>query len=878
MASYNARINLDLAVGKAFSDIASIEKKIQNLRKLGKSIELTGKTDIRQAQRSFNVLSRSVKGATNVVKGLGTVLKAITNNFRTLAPAVAGVELLNFANNFQKLQSPITQTAAALAKATNGALEFTAANAPLVAGVAAGTTVLAAFGPQVATVASRLLKLGAAAGRSKLSLQELVNTYSEVSGAFDDAFGDFDLSIQQRVVEQYRQKLFEVSETVSELGRRKTSLQTALDGFNSRSATAEKIATKLVNVNARLNDELREQADLLRRVSGVTVTELEAAKGRKSIQTRKAAATLRGDQYNRAVEVRKSWDEFFKAANRVALDLKAQADKQQQEAANLKQQAFMRRREVQSSWDNFFLEAKNLAEDLRMKASRVALQAAERKIFVQETISRGKSARLARENSARVLAREKLLRGESGPVQLGPLANPGASPFRVAIRLSELEQKGVNAANEKLKIRQRILKNRKEYNASMREGLRILDQAAARDIAIEKGERVRRDRAVEISKQGTLARGLFSNIEGRRPDGTLIPGSPLFKQQRSRQLKEAGANALIGGAFPLLFGQGPGGAAGGAVGGAAGGLVGGPYGLALSLAGSAVGAQVDALITQLNDLAGSLSKPSEGLAALEAAGLKVSDSTKKQIEGLLEVGRVYDAQTVLFDEIRKRLGEEGVRDLTALADAQDRLSDSFADAKAQIMEEVLPALVAFTGGLSRVVEEANKLGITKQLPKAAAVATLGPFAGIPIAVMDIMEGFGIKAGGDNRGKNPDRTKLQEQQQVALDLAQSRVNLLNNERTLLADKSSLLDDITYKNAQDLIVQEKQAKLNALALESEFDQVQQAEILLAADRALLNLAKDRAAEEEKVLQKRMRIVNETANARVVGIDRELSLIHI
>lgn len=49
------------------------------------------------------------------------------------------------------------------------------------------------------------------------------------------------------------------------------------------------------------------------------------------------------------------------------------------------------------------------------------------------------------------------------------------------------------------------------------------------------------------------------------------------------------SSAIIGGGFPLLFGQGPAAAAGGALGGLAGGLVGGGFGFALSIAGTALG-------------------------------------------------------------------------------------------------------------------------------------------------------------------------------------------------------------------------------------------------------------------------------------------------
>lgn len=65
------------------------------------------------------------------------------------------------------------------------------------------------------------------------------------------------------------------------------------------------------------------------------------------------------------------------------------------------------------------------------------------------------------------------------------------------------------------------------------------------------------------------------------------------------------SSAIIGGGFPLLFGQGPAAAAGGALGGVAGGLLGGGFGFALSIAGTAIGdfiAQSDTLNVTLAGL------------------------------------------------------------------------------------------------------------------------------------------------------------------------------------------------------------------------------------------------------------------------------------
>jgi hypothetical protein len=63
----------------------------------------------------------------------------------------------------------------------------------------------------------------------------------------------------------------------------------------------------------------------------------------------------------------------------------------------------------------------------------------------------------------------------------------------------------------------------------------------------------------------------------------------LQKQQRRQKLGGAISSGLIGGGFPLLFGQGGAAAAGGAIGGLAGGAIGGGFGFALSIVGTALG-------------------------------------------------------------------------------------------------------------------------------------------------------------------------------------------------------------------------------------------------------------------------------------------------
>nr|BAR21024.1 phage tape measure protein [uncultured Mediterranean phage uvMED] len=66
----------------------------------------------------------------------------------------------------------------------------------------------------------------------------------------------------------------------------------------------------------------------------------------------------------------------------------------------------------------------------------------------------------------------------------------------------------------------------------------------------------------------------------------------MFAGTRNQRIRGATSSALIGGGFPLLFGQGGLGAALGGIGGAAGGALGGGFGFGLSIAGTALAQQI----------------------------------------------------------------------------------------------------------------------------------------------------------------------------------------------------------------------------------------------------------------------------------------------
>ena len=120
--------------------------------------------------------------------------------------------------------------------------------------------------------------------------------------------------------------------------------------------------------------------------------------------------------------------------------------------------------------------------------------------------------------------------------------------------------------------------------------------------------------------------------------GRILEKNAALEKQRSRT-REATSNAIIGGAFPLLFGQGIGAAAGGGIGGFAGGLSGGQMGFGLSLAGTALGSTFDQAAQKSADFAQALRGNGDAVQALEALIGDLDATTKTYIGNLQSSGQ-----------------------------------------------------------------------------------------------------------------------------------------------------------------------------------------------------------------------------------------------
>jgi hypothetical protein len=159
----------------------------------------------------------------------------------------------------------------------------------------------------------------------------------------------------------------------------------------------------------------------------------------------------------------------------------------------------------------------------------------------------------------------------------------------------------------------------------------------------------------ELDKIETVARAQ------RKADNAALKDFDDRLQQRTEikgRRKEAVSNAIIGGAFPLLFGQGLGAAIGGGAGGFAGGMMGGQFGFGLSLVGTAIGQAFDTATQSTKDFSKALKDTGDASQVLEASLGGIDKETKTLIGNLARSGQVSAAAEESFKALAAAIGVE----------------------------------------------------------------------------------------------------------------------------------------------------------------------------------------------------------------------------
>jgi tape measure domain-containing protein len=160
---------------------------------------------------------------------------------------------------------------------------------------------------------------------------------------------------------------------------------------------------------------------------------------------------------------------------------------------------------------------------------------------------------------------------------------------------SALRRAAEGTAQEARAVKALVTAMELENRARARKNFLIAQEVANRRKIVETSDAYKTAIGPQVAPV-PFARGPASPIRGT----ATMPGSPAALAAAAGgggaalrggagRLGATASSALIGGAFPLLFGQGAGAAAGGFIGGAAGGLLGGQAGFALSLVGTLLG-------------------------------------------------------------------------------------------------------------------------------------------------------------------------------------------------------------------------------------------------------------------------------------------------
>ena len=224
------------------------------------------------------------------------------------------------------------------------------------------------------------------------------------------------------------------------------------------------------------------------------------------------------------------------------------------------------------------------------------------------------------------------------------------------------------------------------------------------------------------------------------------------------QLSNIATSSIIGGAFPLLFGQG----AGASIGGFTGGLLGSALGPGGGFAGSLFGTIVGQTADTFNQLAEAIQKPLEALPQLiEGANLS-GPGVELLAETLVGLGRTAEAEALILSDISSSLRPETA--LTAAA-AQDEYQRSIAELQTRIGAFLSGPALQFSdwlAGLAERVAGIPEAGAAPSSQRALAlrgqgVATgigglgllgLAPLAGFALGgPLGAGVGFGLAAGG-----------------------------------------------------------------------------------------------------------------------------------
>ena len=406
-------------------------------------------------------------------------------------------------------------------------------------------------------------------------------------------------------------------------------------------------------------------------------------------------------QLIRTYEIGKNWVKFFQDAAKVAVDLRARSLNTQknwndffataaQAAVNVKANSL----NTQKNWNDFFATAAQAA--VNVKANSLNTQKNWNDFFAT-------AAQAAVNVKANSLNTQKNWNDFFAT----------AAQAAVNVKANSLNtQKNWNdffatAAQAAVNVKANSVNTKNSWNTFFTEAAQLANDLTDRTREIEgKNSAAARGRlAADAERRRTATKGAarktfgiqgvdFESITGERAGGRPpAPGSPAALKARNAMMQ----NAMIGGAFPMLFGGG----AGAVIGGAAGGFIeGNPM---MSIVTSALGTVVDQFAAAATEMGASLRDPITNFEKLKEANLFASKTQEFYIQKLIEAGRTTEATAAIQARVTEIIGVKGSNDLIALGASSTKLGKGFAELNSQMQAFIAGPLGTLVEILARFV-------------------------------------------------------------------------------------------------------------------------------------------------------------------------------
>lgn len=407
-----------------------------------------------------------------------------------------------------------------------------------------------------------------------------------------------------------------------------------------------------------------------------------------------------------------------------------------------------------------FLAAQKRAGEIQARAyvtevSRLARQGGARSPIGGAVDIPGSPAFLAaqRRFSAQELSRAAAIGGPRSPI--GGAVNLSGSPAAIKAeqQLAEARAKAAKAANDAAVAEGRRIG---KLNASPVKGGTAFPGSpefiSAQFPAFPKGFKGQTLAQEAAARSADFEKRL---TEARKRSALATAKSTAAEQKQARaDLQGRISSGLIGGAFPLLFGQGPGAALGGLAGGVAGG---GAFGFGASLVGTGIGASFDALIARSKELAEALRDPIASFDQLKAASVLSSRGLETYIDALIKTGQTAKAEQLIRADLTQNVNPTTA---AALSQANDEVARSFSDVQEKLSALVAGPAIAFLEWLDEIIDRLPIQGpggaAPGQLPSLEAARaqteagrqTQGIGLGLGAAALgSILAGIGLTATG-----------------------------------------------------------------------------------------------------------------------------------